>query len=132
MYKRQVTNNGELAHKLMHPSSIIDREYLVRARGSFSEEIKKSMLKGINIDNKKLQLTDIVLGVKQSSNQWFTVCLQSGKNREVRNLFDYHGLQVSRLKRVRFGSIFLDKDLKEGQLKELTSDKVDQIIENGI
>ena len=49
-----------------------------------------------------------------------------------RNLFDYHGLQVSRLKRVRFGSIFLDKDLKEGQLKELTSNEVDQIIENGI
>ena len=86
----------------------------------------------INIDDKKLQLTDIVPGVKQSSNQWFTVCLQSGKNREVRNLFDYHGLQVSRLKRVRFGSIFLDKDLKEGQLKELTSNEVDQIIENGI
>ena len=116
----------------MHPSSIIDREYLVRARGNFSEKIKESMLKGINIDDKKLQLTDIVLGVKQSSNQWFTVCLQSGKNREVRNLFDYHGLQVSRLKRVRFGSIFLDKDLKEGQLKELTSIEVDQIIENGI
>ena len=57
-----ITNNGELAHKLMHPSSIIDREYLVRARGSFSEEIKESMLKGINIDNKKLQLTDIVPG----------------------------------------------------------------------
>ena len=54
------------------------------------------------------------------------------ENREVRNLFDYHGLQVSRLKRVRFGSIFLDKDLKEGQLKELTSNEVDQIIENGI
>ena len=56
----------------------------------------------------------------------------SGKNKEVRNLFDYHGLQVSRLKRVRFGSIFLDKDLKEGQLKELTSNEVDQIIKNGI
>ena len=127
-----ITNNGELAHKLMHPSSIIDREYLVRARGSFTEKIKESMLKGININDKKLQLTDIVPGVKQSSNQWFTVCLQSGKNREVRNLFDYHGLQVSRLKRVRFGSIFLDKDLKEGQLKELTLNEVDQIIENGI
>ena len=79
-----ITNNGELAHKLMHPSSIIDREYLVD-RGNFIEEIKESMLTGINIDDKKLQLTDIVR-VKQSSNQWFTVCLQSGKNREVRNL----------------------------------------------
>ena len=126
------TNDGTFANYCMHPSSSIDREYLVRARGDFTKEKKEKMLSGIKIDNDIYRFTDIVEGEKQSSNQWFTVCLQSGKNREVRNLFDYHGLQVSRLKRVRFGSIFLDKDLKEGQLKELTSNEVDQIIKNGI
>ena len=75
------TNDGTFANYCMHPSSMIDREYLVRARGNFTEEKKKKMLAGIDIDGVKYQLTDIVVGEKQSSNQWFSVCLMSGKNK---------------------------------------------------
>ena len=78
------TNDGEFANFCMHPSSMIDREYLVRARGDFSNEIKKQMLDGVIIDGVKYQLSDIVEGEKNSSNQWYSVCLMSGKNKEVR------------------------------------------------
>ena len=81
------TNDGNFANLCMHPSSTIDREYLVRARGEFNEEKKQKMLSGINIDGVIHQLSDIVEGEKNSSNQWFSVCLMSGKNKEVRKIY---------------------------------------------
>ena len=115
------TNDGTFANYCMHPSSSIDREYLVRARGDFTKEKKEKMLSGIKIDNDIYRFTDIVEGEKQSSNQWFSVCLMSGKNREVRKIFNAVGLEISRLKRTRFGPIFLPSSLKKGSYIELYS-----------
>ena len=114
------TNDGTFANYCMHPSSSIDREYLVRARGDFTKEKKEKMLSGIKIDNDIYRFTDIVEGEKQSSNQWFSVCLMSGKNREVRKIFNAVGLEISRLKRTRFGPIFLPSSLKKGGYIELS------------
>ena len=114
-----LTNNGDIANNLAHPSKNLDREYLVRARGDFNETIKQSMLKGILIDEKIHKFTDIVIGRRTSTNQWFTVCTKTGMNREVRKIFNAHNLQISRLKRVRFGPFFLPESLAEGQFVEL-------------
>ena len=126
------TNDGTFANYCMHPSSSIDREYLVRARGDFSKEKKEKMLSGIKIDNDIYRFTDIVEGEKQSSNQWFSVCLMSGKNREVRKIFNAVGLEISRLKRTRFGPIFLPSSLKKGGYIELSSKEIDSIKNYGI
>ena len=75
---------------------------------------KKNMLSGVKIENEIYQFSDIVPGEKQSSNQWFSVCMLTGKNREVRKLFESQELEVSRLKRVRIGPIFLPATLREG------------------
>ena len=121
------TNDGTFANFCMHPSSMIDREYLVRARGNFTEEKKQKMLSGINIDGVKYQLSDIVEGEKQSSNQWFTVCLMSGKNKEIRKIFNSLDLEISRLKRTRFGPIFLPSTLKKGATIELSNKEIDSL-----
>ena len=126
------TNNGTFANYCMHPSSRIDREYLVRARGNFTKEKKQEMLSGIRIDGDIYRFTDIQEGVKQSSNQWFSVCLMSGKNREVRKIFDSVGLEISRLKRTRFGPIFLPSSLKKGSYLELSNKQIDSIKNYGI
>ena len=126
------TNDGTFANYCMHPSSSIDREYLVRARGDFTKEKKEKMLSGIKIDNDIYRFTDIVEGEKQSSNQWFSVCLMSGKNREVRKIFNAVGLEISRLKRTRFGTIFLPSSLKKGDYIELSSKEIDSIKNYGI
>ncbi len=126
------TNDGTFANYCTHPSSSIDREYLVRARGEFSIDKKQKMLSGIRIDGDIYRFTDIVEGEKQSSNQWFSVCLMSGKNREVRKIFDAVGLKISRLKRTRFGPIFLPSSLKEGSHLELSSKEIDSIKNYGI
>ena len=121
------TNDGTLAHKLMHPSFEIDREYLVRARGSFDEQKRKKMLSGVTIENEIYQFSDIVPGEKQSSNQWFSVCMLTGKNREVRKLFESQDLEVSRLKRVRIGPIFLPSTLREGSCINLTESQIKEL-----
>ena len=126
------TNDGTFANYCMHPSSSIDREYLVRARGDFTKEKKEKMLSGIKIDQDIYRFTDIVEGEKQSSNQWFSVCLMSGKNREVRKIFNAVGLEISRLKRTRFGPIFLPSSLKKGGYIELSSKEIDSIKSYGI
>ena len=56
------TNDGKLSEFIAHPNNLFDREYLVRARGHFEEEIKENMLRGIKIDNQLLRLSDIVVG----------------------------------------------------------------------
>ena len=126
------TNDGTFANYCMHPSSMIDREYLVRARGDFTKEKKEKMLSGIKIDGDIYKFTDIVEGEKQSSNQWFSVCLMSGKNREVRKIFEAVELEISRLKRTRFGPIFLPSSLKKGGHIELSSKEIDSIKNYGI
>jgi 23S rRNA pseudouridine2605 synthase len=125
------TNDGTLAHELMHPSFEIDREYLVRARGYFNEQKKKNMLAGINIENEIYKFSDIVPGEKQSSNQWFSVCMLTGKNREVRKIFESQDLEVSRLKRVRIGPIFLPSTLREGSCMNLTESQIQELQEYG-
>ena len=121
------TNDGEFANFCMHPSSMIDREYIVRARGDFSNEIKKQMLDGIIIDGVKYQLSDIVEGEKNSSNQWYSVCLMSGKNKEVRKIFKAFNMEISRLKRTRFGPIFLPSNLRKGKCVELSNKEIDAL-----
>ena len=125
------TNDGTLAHKLMHPSFEVDREYLVRARGNFDEQKKKNMLAGVTIEDEIYKFSDIVPGEKQSSNQWFSVCMLTGKNREVRKLFESQDLEVSRLKRVRIGPIFLPSTLREGACANLTESQIQELQEYG-
>jgi 23S rRNA pseudouridine2605 synthase len=125
------TNNGNFANKCMHPSYQVDKEYLVRARGEFTQATKEKMLEGINIDGGRYKFTDIVEGEKTGSNQWFSVCLISGKNREVRKIFNYFDMEVSRLKRTRFGPIFLPSTLGKGQTKLLTEKEISELSQYG-
>ena len=125
------TNDGKLSEFIAHPSNLFDREYLVRARGYFDEEIKENMLRGIKIEDQLLRLSDIIIGEKTNSNSWYTVCLLTGRNREIRKIFESQGLQVSRLKRVRFGPIFLPKGLKEGGWAELKSKHLEKMYSYG-
>ena len=125
------TNDGTLAHQLMHPSFEVDREYLVRARGNFDEQKKQNMLAGVTIEDEIYKFSDVVPGEKQSSNQWFSVCMLTGKNREVRKLFESQDLEVSRLKRVRIGPIFLPSTLREGACANLTESQIKELQEYG-
>ena len=108
-----ITNDGKLANDIIHPSNEIEREYIARVRGKPSDTNLKKLISGINLDNEKVFFTDLVKGKETSSHTWFALVIMSGKNRSVRKLWDSIGHDVSRLKRVRLGALFLPKELRE-------------------
>ena len=119
------TTDGELANKLMHPSSNIDREYLVRVFGDVSEKHISTMLAGVELEDGLAKFSDIVKGENDGGlNKWYTVCLMEGRNREVRRLWESQGLKVNRLKRVRYGSVFMPSYLRSGQWIDLPSGEI--------
>lgn len=125
-----LTTDGELANRLMHPSSEIDREYLVRVHGNVTEEQLERLVDGVILDDGPARFTDIVRHPEADPdrrNQWFYVALMEGRNREVRRLWENQGLQVNRLKRVRYGCIFLPSFLKQGHFVELCQKEVDDL-----
>lgn len=113
------TNNGELANKLMHPSSGIDREYLVRVQGEVSKEQLQQLRDGVQLEDGLAKFTDITIGGGKGANTWFYCTLMEGKNREVRRLWEAQGCRVSRLKRVRYGQILIPSYVRMGQWVEL-------------
>ena len=113
------TDNGDLASRLMHPSRKLDREYAVRVFGEMSQEKLQKLKNGVLIDREKLRFSDVVRGNGEGVNRWYTCVVQSGKNREVRKIWESQGVKVSRLIRVRFGNVLLPIDLRPGSAVEL-------------
>lgn len=113
------TNEGELAHRLMHPSSNIEREYAVRLLGTISPEILSRLQKGVMLEDGMAHFESIFPAGGQGANIWYHVILKEGRYREVKRLFESQHLCVSRLIRVRFGPIFLPRDLRPGVWVEI-------------
>jgi 23S rRNA pseudouridine2605 synthase len=124
------TDSGELANRLMHPRHGIEREYAARVSGELSRETQRQLLDGIQLDDGIARFDRIQSGDKASGvNRWYRVMLREGRNREVRRMFEAVGLQVSRLLRVRMGSVSLPRDLRPGRWVELSPIEV-QALEN--
>jgi len=115
-----MTTDGELAHAMMHPSNKVDREYACRIFGEVSAEQLAKLKEGVMLDDGPAHFSDIVSAGGSEGNHWFHVTLLEGRNREVRRLWASQGLTVSRLKRVRYGAVFLPKRLRMGDWSELT------------
>lgn len=122
------TTDGELAHKLTHPSSQVEREYAVRVLGEVTPQKVQEMHKGVIIDGDVCRFSDVQHYGGEGANQWYHVVLMEGKNREVRKIWESQGLQVSRLKRVRFGPIFIPSTVKRGSFEELSKAEVSKLL----
>ena len=124
------TTDGELANRLMHPSTQVEREYAVRVMGEVKKEQVVAMVQGVMLEDGPASFTDVQEFGGEGINTWFHVVITEGRNREVRRLWESQGLTVSRLKRVRYGNIFLDKRAKAGEWVELTQAEIDDLAES--
>ena len=113
------TNSGELANQLMHPRFGVEREYAVRVLGTLNEEQRARLLSGVEIEGQSASFKSIEDGGGEGVNHWYRVIITEGRNREVRKLFDAVGLTVSRLIRIRYGTVVLPRGLKRGVWVEL-------------
>ena len=121
------TTDGELANALMHPSSVIDREYLARIQGDVDDDMKKRLVEGVELDDGVAKFTDVVDGEGKGTNRWFYCVVMEGRNREVRRLWESQGVKVNRLKRVRFGNVFIPSHVRSGQWIELNDKEIREL-----
>jgi len=113
------SNDGNLANKIMHPRYGIDKEYLVKLKGSLSEELLNNVTKGITIDGIPYRVTLIEFIKASLSNSWYRIILQEGKNRMIRKIGNQIKHPVLKLIRVRIGPIKLGS-LKAGEYRYLS------------
>ena len=113
------TNAGSLANNLMHPRFGLQREYAVRVLGSLTKEEKQRLLEGVQLDDGMAQFASIEDGGGEGSNCWYRVTIAEGRNREVRRMIEAVGHAVSRLIRIRYGSMLLPRGLRRGTWMEL-------------
>ena len=123
------TNDGELAHRLMHPSNEIVREYAVRILGELTPEMMRNLTDGVMLEDGLAKFEDIRQGGGEGVNKWYHVKLKEGRNREVRRLIESQGLKVSRLLRTSYGSVDLPKELRTGRFIELDRKEIHRLID---
>lgn len=123
-----LTNEGELAHRLMHPSYQVERTYLVRVIGAVTEEDLQRLRDGIDLEEGLAKCEVEVHQPKPGrANQWFRMVLKEGKNREVRRLWQALGYDVNKLIRIRYGTVALPHDLKPGAWQLLTPQHIEKL-----
>lgn len=127
-----LTNNGELANRMMHPSYEMEREYTVRVFGELTDQQLKQVTKGVQLEDGPARFTKVTKMQKysddESINNWYRVTLKEGRYREVRRIWEAVGVQVSRLHRVCYGDFSLPRNLRRGKTQELTWKQVNQLL----
>jgi 23S rRNA pseudouridine2605 synthase len=124
-----LTTDGELANALMHPSSGVEREYLCRVHGEVPDETLEQLKAGVELDDGPAHFDDIAVISRGGSHSWFRVTIREGRNREVRRLWDSQGFLVSRLKRIRYGTVELPRGLRRGDCEALDDASVSELRE---
>ncbi len=122
-----LTNDGELAHRLMHPSFEIEREYAVRVFGEIQPEILTRLTTGVELPDGSARFETLEDAGGSGINHWYHVTLKEGRCRLVRRLWESQGIQVSRLIRIRYGHITLPRSLRPSRWEELDPSQIEDL-----
>lgn len=121
------TNHGELARRLMHPSFEIVREYAVRILGKVEKEHIDQLTKGVELEEGIAKFSKVKFMGGEGANRWYKVSLASGKNREVRRLWEALDFKVSRLIRIAYGEIKMPDNLRANQSDYLSPRQINAL-----
>lgn len=119
-----LSNDGELANRLMHPSTAVEREYAVRVQGELTPDARQALLTGVLLEDGISHFLAITDAGAQGAWHWYRCSLLGGKFREVRRLWESQGFTVSRLMRIRFGSYAMPATLRQGEWLELGEEEI--------
>lgn len=123
-----VTNNGELANRLMHPSREVEREYAVRILGEVDDEMLQRLKTGVALEDGPAHFESVSFYAGEGANKWFYATVKQGRNRLVRRLWESQGVKVSRLIRVRYGDVVLPERVRAHSFYELEPKDLAQLM----
>lgn len=121
-----LTNDGEWANRLMHPRHEIEKEYHVRVRGKVIDQQLKRMAEGVELEDGMTAPAVVKLVKSGEQNDWISVAIHEGRNRQVRRMCEAVSLSVVRLKRIRYGSLDLGT-IRAGHFRYLTETEVREL-----
>jgi len=123
-----LTNDGELANKLMHPKSEIYKTYFVKLSKPLEEKHRLKLTEGIKLEGKETAPSKIRYPKKNNNYQDLFISIYEGRNRQVRNMFEHYGYFVRELERVEYAGLNME-DLRSGEWRKLTPEEVVKLYE---
>jgi len=124
-----LTNDGELAHRLMKAASHVPKTYVVKVAGTPKDDAINKLRAGVSIatdDGKRVKTGPaLVRVVKEATNPWYEITLVEGRNRQIRRMFEAVGHHVEKIKRVRYGPLTLD--VPPGKYRSLTLKEIERL-----
>lgn len=124
-----MTNDGDLAHRLMKAASHVAKTYVVKVAGVPKDEAINKLRAGVSIatdDGKRVKTGAAAIRiVKQANNPWYEITLIEGRNRQIRRMFEAVGHHVEKIKRVRYGPLTLD--VPPGKFRSLTLKEIERL-----
>lgn len=122
-----ITNNGELAHRLLSPKKHVDKVYFARINGQVTQSDVDIFSRGVDIGDEKPTLpADLVICTSDEVSE-IRLTIREGRFHQVKRMFQAVGKEVVYLKRLRMGGITLDESLKPGEYRRLTEEEVERL-----
>lgn len=120
-----ITNDGDLAHRLLSPKKHVDKVYFAKVNGKVTEEDQSAFAVGVDIGEEALTLPAKLKILKSDEVSEIELTIQEGKFHQVKRMFEAVGKDVVYLKRLSMGNLVLDPSLKLGEYRELTKEEID-------
>ena len=123
-----LTNDGDFAQRIAHPSYEVDKTYVAEVDGSFSKETLQTLLDGVTLDDGPVTVSRAKVVAQAKEKSIVELVIHEGRNRIVRRLLDQVGHPVRKLTRTQLGPVKLGT-LKSGELRDLTLDELGELLE---
>jgi len=119
-----ITNDGDLAHRLLAPKKHVDKLYYAKVEGIVTEEDRKAFAEGVDIGEDEVTRPAVLEILKSDEVSEIHLTIQEGKFHQVKRMFEAVGKKVIYLKRISMGTLYLDENLKLGEYRALTEEEL--------